>query len=122
MANIKSQSTRSRPISISIICIVLFIGSISALMIGGNPSFFEELFPGYTYSLANKLWMILSGITGVLCAIYLWKMKKLAGIATIGFQIICMFMGLIFWGKINTYDLSGLIVIIFIFIHLKKMT
>ena len=122
MENIKSQETKSRPISISIICILLLLGSISFLLIVIFPSYSKTLYPGYTYSLANKIWIFFSGIFGILCSIFLWKMKKIAGIATIGFAIMGTLSGLLFWGKFSSSDLLGLVFMIFIIIHFKKMT
>lgn len=104
-----------RPTSITIICIIGFIGAVMAL-----PLIFSPM--AQQISFWQQFYLALSSFVGLACMLGLWMMKKWAVHAYIGLtalnQIVLLAMGL--WSAMAL--LAPAVVIFFALKHISKMS
>jgi hypothetical protein len=87
----KEAATNERPTSITVICVIGFVGAIATAVM---------LFSGITRSIGAWYppYLAFSSLVGLACFIGLWRMKKWAAYTYAGFaglnQIILLAMGL----------------------------
>ncbi|MGZ5011366.1 MAG: hypothetical protein ACXV74_10445 [Methylobacter sp.] len=107
--------TTERPISITIICVIGFIGALMAVPLIFSP-IAQQIGFGY------QLYIGLSSFMGLVCMIGLWMMKKWAiytytGLVVLN-QIVFLAMGI--WSAMAV--LAPAVVIFFAFKHISKMS
>lgn len=87
----KEVPTSARPTSITVICVIGFVGAIATVLM---------LFSGITRSIGAWYppYLAFSSLVGLVCFIGLWRMKKWAAYTYAGFagltQIVLLVMGL----------------------------
>ncbi|MCE3265012.1 MAG: hypothetical protein K0R43_4091 [Pseudoduganella sp.] len=87
----KDAATNARPTSITVICVIGFLGAIATVMM---------LFSGVTRSIGAWYppYLAFSSLVGLACFIGMWRMKKWAAYTYAGFaglnQIVLLVMGL----------------------------
>lgn len=109
--------TAKRPISITVICIIMFIVGVIALIWTFSPNTFQinKEYPLYWFSGTSTVIQIVS-IAG------LWRMKKWAAITYISIQIINQAVFLTFGNWYALQALMPLVVIFFALKHFSRMT
>ncbi|HUV50402.1 MAG TPA: hypothetical protein VMW78_05210 [Anaerolineae bacterium] len=104
-----------RPTSITIICVVGFIGALLSV-----PLFFSAI--AKSMGVWYQLYLALVSIMGLVCMVGLWKMKKWAAYTYAGFvslnQFVMLAMGI--W-NIGALIMPG-VVVAFALAHSKKMS
>jgi hypothetical protein len=108
-------ATTERPISITVICVIGFIGALMAVPLIFSP-IAQQIGFGY------QLYIGLSSIMGLACMIGLWMMKKWAVYTYTGLvvlnQIVFISMGI--WSAMAV--LAPAVVLFFAFKHLSEMS